>query len=164
MRRLAIIAALGSFSFASIAQAAGDPGFRSLHAQPAAPRVGAGVQFSLAVPLGRRGEQAQPRLSLRAGPSVTHEATGQSVRHTRVAPFTELSLRPGHSTTWSLAGRPMAQSWTLAGLRQDEARRAEGDRKGVSTLGGIGIGLGVLAVATGVGLLVLIDKANDNSD
>jgi len=162
MRRLTAIAALACLSFTSVAQAAGDPTYG--YAQRSAPRIGAGAQLSLTVPLGGRRDDAGPRLSLRAGPSLTREAADRTIRHNRVAPFAELALRPGRSTTWSLAGKPIAQSLTLAGLREEQARRAEAERKGVSTLGAVGIGIGVLAVAAGIGLLVLIDKIEDNSE
>lgn len=166
MRIAAMIAATGGLILAPAAQAASDPGLMLPPAQASAYRASAsaGVQAAFTMPLGARTRGDGPRLSLRAGPGMIRQSgVGRPVR-AQIAPLAEFAVRPGHSTTFSLARVPIAQSYTLAALRDEQARRAPAGGKAVSTWGAIGIGVGVLVVAAGVGLLVLIDEIEDNSE
>jgi len=164
MRITALVGAVAGLIVAPVAQAATDPGLMLPAAQAGAIRTGAGVQATITVPLGTRTLERGPRLSLRAGPSIARGATVARPASTRTAPLVEFAVRPGHSTTLSLAGAPVARSFDLTALRDERARQGRAGGKGVSTLGAVGIGLGVLAIAGGIALLVLIDEAEDNSD
>lgn len=125
------------------------------------------MQLSIVLPLGRTGskEAAVPRLDLRAGPSVTRSGPGVTLRsRTVVAPLTAMTLRPGHSTTWSLAGQPLMASYSQQALRERRDGVPDGERKNISTVGVVAIGVGVAAI---VGGLVLYDHYRDidrNSD
>lgn len=164
MRTIVTGAALAAFALSPVARAASDPGPMLPLAQRSAPRIGTGVQASISVPLGGRAEQTGPRLSLRAGPSLTHEAGRSRLRRTDVSPVAELALRPGHSTSLSLAGQPIARSLTASALREQAARGTAADKQPLSTLGTVGIVAGVLVVAGGIGLALWIDAIEDNSD
>ena len=78
--------------------------------------------------------------------------------------MTRVAVRPGYDANWSLAGQRVAQYESAAAFNDRRSRLPEGERSNVSTLGGIGIAVGVLVLAAGVGLLILIDKANDSSE
>ena len=142
------------------AQAATDPGLMLHDAQSSGPRVGAGVQAIVSIPLGRARDDARTtRLSLRAGPAVTRveSNTGIPVR-TRIAPLTELAVRSKHSTVWSLAGQPLAASYSPQALRERRDGMPDGPHQNISTLGIVAIGVGVAVV---VGAVVLYDRIRD---
>jgi len=145
------------------AQAAEDPGL-TLHEGPGATRqLGMAAQARLTIPLGRTAsaDTAAPRLSLRAGPSLTRTGPTVSLRdRTRVAPLAELALRPRHSTTLSFAGQPLAASYASPALRE-AAGPPDGPRQNLSTLGYVAIGVVVVAV---VGGLLFIDAVRDASE
>ena len=145
------------------AQAAEDPGL-TLHEGPGTTRqLGVAAQARLTIPLGRTAsaDTAAPRLSLRAGPSLTRTGPTVSLRdRTRVAPLAELALRPRHSTTLSFAGQPLAASYASPALRE-AAGPPDGPRQNLSTLGYMAIGVVVVAV---VGGLLFIDAVRDASE
>lgn len=160
-----VFALVASFA-APLAQAAQDPGLTLHDTHGGGRQLGAGARLSLTVPLGRRDADAPPPvLSFDAGPAITRSGDGVRVRDRfRVSPLSRVALQPGYDANWSLAGQRVAQYEGSAALRDRQSRLPEGERKNVSTLGGIGIAVAVVVVAAGVGLLVLIDEANDNSD
>lgn len=165
MQRFATVLALSSL-FATPLHAASDPGLMLHDTRGGQRQVGAGARVSVTVPLGAaRSEERHPVIAFDAGPAVTRTGGMLKVRDRfRVAPLTRVALRPGYDANWSLAGQRLAEYQAPAALRDEEARLADGERKNVSTLGKVGIGVGVLVLAAGVGLLILIDEANDNSD
>ena len=162
MHRLKTIAAALAL-VAVPAHAAEDPGL-TLHEGPGnARQVGMAAQASLTIPLGgaSSADTAVPSLSLRAGPSLTRSGPTVSVRdRTRVAPLAELALRPRHSTTLSLAGRPLAASYASPALRE-AAGPPDGPRQNLSTLGYIAIGVGVAVI---VGGILFLDAVRDASE
>jgi hypothetical protein len=134
------------------AMAAQDPGLLLPGALRHVQRIGAGVQARITVPLGgsrSNAEARRPELSLSAGPSVTRAGSARTV-HTRtsIAPMARLAIGPGEPVTLSLAGQP------VSGMPQ-------GDRRNVSTLGWVGIGVGAGVI---VGGLLLLDALRDASD
>lgn len=146
------------------AQAAQDPGL-TLHEGPGnARQVGIAAQARLTIPLGggaASADTASPNLSLRAGPSLTRSGPTVSLRdRTRVAPLAELALRPRHSTTLSLAGKPLAASYASPALRE-AAGPPNGERQNLSTVGYIAIGVGVAVI---VGGLLFLDAVRDASE
>ena len=159
---LALVATLA----APLAQAAQDPGLTLHDTHRSGRQVGAGARVSLTVPLGGRDAAApRPVLAFDAGPAVTRSGDGVRARDRfRVAPLTRVALRPGYEANWSLAGQRVAHYESAAAFNDRRSRLPEGERNNVSTLGGIGIAVGVLVLAAGVGLLILIDEANDNSE
>ena len=163
MHRLKTVAAALAL-VAVPAQAAQDPGLTLHEGSGNARQVGVAAQAHLTIPLGGGATSADsggPRLSLRAGPSLTRTGPTVSLRdRTRVAPLAELALRPRHSTTWSLAGQPLAVSYASPALR-GAAGPPKGERQNLSTLGYIAIGVGVAVI---VGGLLFVDAVRDASE
>ena len=163
MRRFKTLVAALAVAAAPAAQAAQDPGLTLHDTHADARRVGVGAEVSVAIPLGGRSSAERgPTLSLRAGPSLSH--TGATVRvrdRSRVAPLAELALRPAISTSWSLAGVPVATRYTARALRERAGGVPAGERQNFSTLGYVAVGVVVVAV---VGGLLFIDAVNDASD
>lgn len=166
MKALATVLALVATLAAPLAQAAQDPGLTLYDTNGGGRQLGVGARLSLTVPLGRRHtDPPRPVLSFDAGPAITRSGDGVRVRDRfRVAPMTRVALRPGYDANWSLAGQRVAQYESVAALRDRQSRLPQGEHKNVSTLGGIGIAVGVLVLAAGVGLLILVDEINDNSE
>ena len=166
MKTFATMLALVATFTAPLAQAAQDPGLTLHDTHRSGRQVGAGARLSLTVPLGRRDAVApRPVLSFDAGPAVTRSGDGVRVRDRfRVAPLTRIALRPGYDASWSLAGQRVAHYESAAAFNDRRSRLPEGERNNVSTLGKIGIGVGVLVVAAGVGLVILFHDLNENSD
>jgi hypothetical protein len=168
MHRVRALIAITALLSASAAQAARDPGLMLHDTHADSRRIGAGAQVSLTLPLGgavRDSDRALPRLSLSAGPSVARTGPAVAVRaRSTVVPLTELALRPGHSTTWSLAGRPLAASYSTAALRERSDRVPDGERNNISTLGAVAIGVGVVVIVGAVLFVDAVRDANRNSD
>lgn len=121
-------------------------------------RAGAFVGARLQLPLGGA-MSAQPRAGFALAPTQSRISTDGMVR-TRIGEGLAFNLAPNT--------RP---SVTLAGIRADTAlglqarKRSTPDHKsGVSTGGWIAIGVGTALVVAGVGLALLIDAAEDNSE
>lgn len=156
-----VVALLPSLS----ARAADDPGLMLHDVNPGGRHVGVALQLSASIPLegvGRQSTRPQPRLSLRAGPSVTRTGALISPRtRTTVAPLTELSLRPGHSITWSLAGHPFSVSYSQRALREQADAEQSSEHRNLSTIGAVAIGVGIAAI---VGAVILVERIEAASD
>lgn len=165
MHKVLAILAISGLLAGSAAQAAQDPGPMLHDIHDGSRRLGAAAQVRLTVPLGRAARddsRAIPRLSLRAGPSITQSGAAIPLgARTTVAPLTELAIRPGYSTTWSIAGQPLAASFSPAALREQRDGLPEGQRNNISTLGVVAIGVGVAVI---VGALVLRERLEASSD
>ena len=108
-----------------------------------------GVQVR--VPLGGARAEA-PKLSLGLAPAARSrrfDGAGQ----TRIGEGLQLSLQPNRPAELSLAGTRVDR----LGLSPSGPTR-EGPRAGISTLGWVGIGVGVLVVAAG-GFAIWLDEA-----
>lgn len=167
MRHSITAAALAAVLGHAAAHAAQDPGL-TLHDTRGDTRgIGVGVQATVAIPLGGGATTARsdgPRLSLRAGPSLTQAGSTVRLRdRTRVAPLAELALRPRHSTTLSLAGQPLAVSYASPALRE-AAGPPDGPRSNLSTLGYVAIGVGVAVILGGVLAYDHLRDIDRNSD
>lgn len=165
MRRFTLTLALAGLTAAPL-HAARDPGL-TLHEPLASGRqVGAGARLSLTIPLGQA--RTAPRravLAFDAGPAVSRAgAPLRAAERHRVAPLTRLAIAPGYATTWSLAGQPLVQRRSPAALRDLGDQASAGRANGMSTLGKVGIAVGVVAVAAGVYLAILIDESNTRGD
>ena len=165
MSTIKTAAAIASLVAAPLAQAATDPGL-TLHGTHAYARhLGVGAQARIVVPLSgarKGGANAGPTLSLRAGPTLSRSGvTVASRQRNLVAPLGELAVVEGRSTTWSLAGQPLAASYSSAALREQAGQAPEGPHNNISTIGIVAIGVGVAAI---VGGLLFIDAVNDASD
>ena len=161
---LATVLAFVATLTAPLAQAAQDPGLTLHDTHGGGRQLGVGARLSLTVPLGRRdADPPRPVLSFAAGPAITRSGDGVRVRDRfRVAPLTRVAVRPGYDANWSVAGQRVAQFDSSTALRDRQSRLPESERNNVSTLGKIGVA--VVVVAAGVGLLILIDEINDNSE
>ena len=109
----------------------------------------AGARVRLALGGGER--QGQLRAGLVMAPTMRSESNDRrSVL--RFGEGIELGARQGSPLGLSIAGRPVTGP---------EARRLSGPRAGVSTIGWVAIGTGVVLV---VGALLLVDAMNDASE
>lgn len=162
MKRPTRILVAAALVWTPTAQAATDPGLMLHDTQSSGHRVGAGVQATVSIPLGRASDDTRTtRLSLRAGPAMTRveSNTGIPIR-SRIAPLTELAVRSNHSTVWSLAGQPLAASYTPQALRERRDGMTDGPHNNISTLGIVAIGVGVAVVVGGVVLRNWIRESN----
>ena len=148
---------------ATATHAATDPGLTLHETYPLARQLRIGAQARVRIPLGQPRSGPEPAvLSLRAGPSLARNAVSVSPRQRNaIAPLAELAIRPSHSITWSLAGRPLAASYTAPALREQAEREHSSARNNLSTVAIVAIGVGVAAI---VGGLLFIDAVNDASD
>jgi hypothetical protein len=104
--------------------------------------VFSGVQVT--VPLGGRGTRAEaPRASLGIAPMVRSERLDGTSR-TQIGPGLQLSLEPNRPVELNLAGQRLDR------LGLTPARQTpDGQKSGISTLGWVGIGAGVVVLAAG---------------
>ena len=114
-------------------------------------RQGAFAGARVRIPLGGSGER-KARAGFAVAPIVAGRQADGSVR-TRFGEGVEYGFAGGSKTELSFGGRPLAQ---LARGRNGP----EGRKMGVSTLGWVGIGLGVVAVIF-VTAIVWCDADND---
>ena len=142
--------AMGAFAAAQIACAA-QPAMAAelLGEQTSGPaQVGTFAGARVRVPLGTSREKAH------AGLAFTGTRRSGETGTLRFAKGMELGFAGDDKVRLSMAGRPVSQ------LRQGGAG-PEGRKLGVSTLGWIGIGVGVALVA---GTILFIDAMNDASE
>ncbi|MEQ1549473.1 MAG: hypothetical protein ABL918_12635, partial [Chakrabartia sp.] len=123
---------------------------------------GLGAQIGMTVKLGDpRAVKGSDKFALRmnAGPVLLRN-NGQ-----RSAPsLISASLSPGYKADVSFAGRAVATHYTAAGFAEAKAKGLDGqDRHGVKTLGWVGIGIGVAALAFG-GFMIAVFESSKNSD
>lgn len=122
---LAILALIGS----STAQAAQDMGL-TLHNGPraSAPRGGVGAQASVTIRLGDRRtvrESEKVMLGIAAGPMLAIPSRNSAAGERRaIAGLASFTLKPGYSSTVSVASQPVLRSYTLLGAA--EADQQEG--------------------------------------
>lgn len=167
MRGFTAAIMIAALAAAQAAQATDDPGPMLHDTRTGGYRIGAGVVASVSIPLGAvRADARIPRLAVRAGPAVTRATPAATVRSPAwIAPLAEFALLPGHSTTWSLAGQPLAVRSTPAALRDGAAAGSDDAQRNMSTTGKIAIGVGVIAlVAAGVYASLLIEASNTRGD
>ena len=103
------------------------------------------------VALGGGEQQGQLRAGLVMAPTM-HSESNDRRYVLRFGEGIELGARQGSPLALSIAGRPVTGP---------EARRLSGPRAGVSTIGWVAIGTGVVLV---VGTLLLVDAMNDASE
>ena len=168
MHKLPAFLAVAALLWSSAASAARDPGLMLHDTHADSRRIGAAAQISLTLPLGRSVRdhgRATPRLALRAGPGITRQGPTVPVRgQTAVVALTELAVRPGHSTTWSLAGQPLAVRYSPQALREQRDGVPDRERQNISTVGAIAIGVGVAVIVGAVVFYDAVRDANRNSD
>ena len=118
--------------------------------------AGAFAGFRLRVPLDGHPTQRGVRAGLTVAPTMqTRDLQGE--RRTQIGEGLELGVTGGQPLALSIAGRPVSQ--LTRGAEAPGARRA-----GVSTLGWVAIGVGVVVVA-GIGFMGwLIHEANENTE
>jgi len=148
---------------ATAAQAATDPGLTLHDTYASARRLGVGARASVTIPLSAATVRRQgPVLALQAGPSLTRSATMVHPRErSAVASFAALTLRPNHSIALTLAGQPLAVFYASSALREQAGREQARERRNLSTVAIVAIGVGAAAI---VGGLLFIDAVNDASD
>jgi hypothetical protein len=116
-----------------------------------AQQTGAFVGGRLRIALGSAERQAPVRAGLVMAPTLRSESRERGSA-LRFGEGVELGFRDRRPLALSVAGRPVTGA---------EAQRLSGARAGVSTLGWIAIGTGVVLVA---GFLVFTDMMNDASE
>lgn len=163
MRSLTMVTAALALVSTATARAATDAGLTLQDNRSAGIRNGVGAQFAVKLRLGD-GRTVKPsdRFTLRmsAGPVVS------LLNGTRSTPrMVSASLSPSYKAEVSLAGRSLATHYTAAGLAEAKARGIDvNNRKGVSTLGYIAIGVGVVATVVVIAGALVIADINDCSD
>ena len=141
MKRLMIAALL-----ASQALAAAQPAMAAEQTGGRTQQMGAFGGIRLRVPLDGRAGERQVRAGLTLAPTLqTRNARGET--RTRIGEGLELGFNGDDRVRLTLAGAPVSR------LAQGEAE-PDGRRAGVSTLGWVAIGVGVVVV-TGAGLWAL---------
>ena len=163
MRPVSAVATALALVSTTTAQAATDPGLSVQDSRSASLRTGLTAQFSMKLRLGGRGvvkPMEKLSLSASAGPVMSR------LNGTRSAPvMVSASVSPGYRTEFALAGQRVATRYTAAGLAEARAQGLDmDDRKGVSTLGYVAIGAGVVVVATLIAGALIIHDINDCSD
>jgi hypothetical protein len=168
MRKLILALAGAAIITSTTAQAAEDSGLR-LHSFR-----GAGTQSALGAQLGmtlkldskrvvRDSERVQ--IGFSAGPVLAvQDARTGAVRHgqTQLAGFT---LRPGYSASVTLAGRPIATGYTTLGaVEKDAETSGDKPRKKSRTVRTVLLVAGGIAVAVGVGFLVLVASIDNDGE
>ena len=158
-----VVAAMMSMAVAAPAQAAQDAGLSLHNGRDAGIRSSMGAQLGLALRLGDRlTVRGSDRLNLRmsAGPIVSRSNGKHST-----ANLLSASLSPGYKAELAFGGQALATRYTEAGFAEARARGLEGrDRKGVSTLGYIAIGVGVVATVVVIAGALVIADIGDCSD
>jgi hypothetical protein len=114
-------------------------------------RRGAFAGARIRVPLGETKEKAH------AGLALTTTLHSTRTAQTRFAPGVELGVAGDETLRLSLAGKPVSQ--LVPG-----GQGPDGDKKGVSTLGWVGIGVGALVVVGLGGLLWLNERLDCDED
>lgn len=145
------------------AQAAKDAGLRLLNNQDARVRSSLGGQLGMTLRLGsKQAVKGSDRFNLRLG--VGPMASTSNGRRS-AANLLSVSLSPGYKTELSYAGSPLVTRYTGAGLVEEAARELDSKyRQGVSALGYVAIGVGVLATVVVVAGALVIADINDCSD
>ena len=155
MRNLLITATCLAFLSTTTAQAAQDAGLSVQNYRSAAPQSGVGAQLGVTLKLDskrvvRNSERVQ--LGFSAGSVMAVQDARTGVIRRGGGNLAGFSLRPGHSVTLTLAGKPVVKRYTVLGAAEeaeDETGKPEKkDRKGPSTVGWIAIGVGGLIAAT----------------
>jgi hypothetical protein len=162
MRNPVTLLALAAMLTPAVAQAAedfrfgGDTGHRRFVTQS-----GIGAQASVAIKLDNMRvvrDRDRVRISLSAGPALSTQersvTTGRALG---------ININPGYTTTVTLAGTPVARFNAKLGAAEDANEKAENKgKKGPSTLGWVGIGVGTVVAVLGVATLVVLNTCNDS--
>lgn len=146
-----------ALAVAGPAQAAQDAGLHLHNSRDADIRNSVGGQLGMTLRLGsRQTVKGSDRFNIRmsAGPIASRSNGKRST-----ASLLVFNLSPGYKTELAFGGHSLVTRYTQAGYAEAKARGLDGkDRKGVSTLGYIAIGAGVIATVVVVaGALVLAD-------
>lgn len=158
-----MLATIASLAIAAPAQAEQDAGLSLYNGRDAGVRNSLGGQVGLTLRLGdRQTVRGSDRFNLRmsAGPIVSRSNGRRST-----ANLLSASLSPGYKAELSFGGQALATRYTQTGFAEARARGLDGrDRKGVSTLGYIAIGVGVVATVVVIAGAIVIGDINDCSD
>lgn len=120
-----------------------DSSLGSSSAQSLAGR-GVGAKASLSLRFGAKRAAETLRLGLAAGPVMRFTVSSAGDSRSVMSNLLGVSVNPGYSTTFTLAGAEVGRHATRLGAAEDEAA---GKRlSGSSTLGWVAIGVGVVVV------------------
>ena len=163
MRSLILAMAAVALVSGTTAQAAQDAGLSLQNYRSSAPQSGVGAQLGLTVKLDRKSavrDSERVQIGFAAGPvmSVQDRKTGAIRRG--IGNMASFSLRPGYSSTLTLAGQPVMTRYTVLGAAEnekDEAQKPEKkNRKGPTTGGYIAIGVGVILAIGAISLAIAV--------
>lgn len=154
---------VAALTVSNVAYAAQDAGLDPNYGRNAGFQKGLGAHIGMTLKFGDpRVVNGSDKFALRmnAGPVLLRN-TGQRSTPNLIS----ASLSPGYKADVTFAGRILATNYTVAGLAEAKAKGLDGhNRLGVNTLGWIGIGVGALVVAGGIGIALLAADINDCSD
>ena len=155
MRSLILAMAAVALVSGTTAQAAQDAGLSLQNYRSAAPQSGVGAQIGMAIKLDRKSavrDSERVQIGFAAGPVMAVQDRKTGAIRRGIGNMASFSLRPGYSSTLTLAGQPVMTRYTVLGAAENEKNEAQKpekkNRKGPSTVGYIAIGVGVLVVAT----------------
>ena len=150
-------------ALSSPARAAQDAGLHLDNNRDAGVRQSLGGQLGMTLQLGsRQTVKGSDRFNLRmsAGPIASRSNGKRST-----ANLLSVNLSPGYKAELAFGGHYLATRNTQAGFAEAKARGVDGkDRKGVSTLGYVAIGVGVVATVVVIAGALVIADIGDCSD
>lgn len=168
MRNIILALVAAGLVTSTTAQAAEDAGLRLHSYRSAGAQSAMGAQLGMTLKLdSKRAVRDSERLQigLSAGPvTAVQDARTGALRHgqSQLAGFT---LRPGYSASVTLAGQPIATSYTVLGAAEKNKDEADDKpRKKSHTARTILFVVGGVLVVGTIGILVLADAINDASE
>jgi hypothetical protein len=171
MRSLIFTAAALALVLGTSAQAAQDAGLSVQNYRSGGVQSGIGAQLGMTLKLDskrtvRNSERVQ--IGFAAGPVMIVPDAKTGITQRGINNLAGFNLRPGYSTTLTLAGQPVAKHYTVLGADEqtkDEASKPEKkNRKGPSTVGYIAIGVGAALVTLLIAGVVLVDGLSNLDD
>ena len=164
MRSLIFAAAALALISGTTAQAAQDAGLSIQNYRSGGVQSGVGAQFGMTLKLDSKRvvrDSERVQIGFAAGPmmAVQDAKTGNIRRG--ISNMAGFSLRPGYSSTLTLAGQPIVTRYTVLGADEqakDEAGKDQRkERRGLSTVSVIAIVAGVVLIATLITGAALVD-------
>ena len=163
MRSLILAIAATALVSATTAQAAQDAGLSLQNYRSSAPHSEVGAQIGMAIKLDRKSamrDSERLQIGFAAGPVMAVQDRKTGAVRRGIGNMASLSLRPGYSSTLTLAGQPVMTRYTVLGAAEnekDEAQKPEKkNRKGPTTGGYIAIGVGVILAIGAISLAIAV--------
>ncbi len=149
---------------ATTAQAAQDAGLSIQNYRSGGVQSGVGAQLGMTLKLDSKRvvrDSERVQIGFSAGPVMAVPDAKTGIVRRGIGSMAGFSLRPGYSSTLTLAGKPIATRYTVLGADEqakDEAGKDQKkERRGLSTVSVIAIVAGVVLIATLITGAALVD-------